>query len=356
MSPQSNTTVSNFNAEEYNTLARDINEIVGIGAGDSGYGQTQLFVNQISRGQKILKQHWMDLFYALTFTAAHQGTALTTPGGLLNGTFTTKLEVFTHIDSIRDDIIALRSNKMTFTLSKMTVQNNLISTMNTYVNPVDFPSATPDEIWESDVDNQWFEFRVKFSDENARRQYFNTGGEIRIDAELDSTTFNVQYIPSNEWHLLLERIGVVKFGHNSTTSSLSYGTPGVGFTGLTDTYQKVYNKVIPAQVGIKLDFYGQTFEVWARLCEDSEIDISVYFLNSIDAVAGGGYSGYGGYTDIAGEGDDVTRASNYVDGALTVSVSQQRADDAHPSQLGVNTPSPQYITLTDLTGLLTRPT
>jgi len=82
MSPQSYPISSQFTSDDFNLLANDINEIVGIGAGDSGYGQDQLFVNHVNKGQRLLKKNWMELFYAMTFSAAHQGTTLTTPSNI----------------------------------------------------------------------------------------------------------------------------------------------------------------------------------------------------------------------------------------------------------------------------------
>ena len=88
MSPQSYPLTSQFTSDDFNLLANDINEIVGTGAGDSGYGQTQLFVNHVNRGQQLSKRNWMELFYSIRFAAAHQGTELTTSANIYNGDFT----------------------------------------------------------------------------------------------------------------------------------------------------------------------------------------------------------------------------------------------------------------------------
>ena len=351
MSPQSNPDARFTNSDEFNGLANNLNEITAIGAGDSGYGQQQLYVNIIGKGRKVMKKDWMSLFHALQFTAAHQGKTLTTSNLLLDGNFKLTSTVLDNIEDIKYDIDELRSNKLACTLSKMSVQTNLLSSMNTYLNPILFPRGqiSGDELWKSDIDNQWFEFRVQFLDGDSRRHYFNSGGEIRISADLDATSFSSEYGPSQQWHLLLERAGSIKLGHNTTESGLAYGTPGIGFTGLTSVYQKVYYKVVAPSPGI--DFTGHAFEIWARLCEDSEIDIAVYFLNSADYELD--YSGYAGFD---GDLEDFRDLGNWVEGELTVSVAQLRADDAHSSQLGVTVESPKYIVLNDLTEILTRPT
>ena len=47
MAPQSYLLGGKIRAVDFNGFADDINEIVGIGAGDSGYGQNQLVLSLI---------------------------------------------------------------------------------------------------------------------------------------------------------------------------------------------------------------------------------------------------------------------------------------------------------------------
>jgi len=53
MAPQSYYLGGKIRASDFNGFANDINEIVGLGAGDSGYGQNQLVVTLVTAGSKV---------------------------------------------------------------------------------------------------------------------------------------------------------------------------------------------------------------------------------------------------------------------------------------------------------------
>lgn len=95
------------------------------------------------------------------------------------------------------------------------------------------------------------EFTVDFRDENHRKAFFNSGGEIRIDFDMTSLPQpgDPNYSKSVDWKNLLVDIGVVKFKYNQTTSSAieNLGSkPGTGSSignyQLTGSYQTVFNK------------------------------------------------------------------------------------------------------------------
>ena len=63
-------------AIDYNGFADDINEIVGIGAGDSGYGPISFSNSTLPLGVKINATHMQLLPTALKFAGRHQGTTI----------------------------------------------------------------------------------------------------------------------------------------------------------------------------------------------------------------------------------------------------------------------------------------
>jgi hypothetical protein len=79
MAPQSYYIGGKIRASDFNNFADDINEIVGLGAGDSGYGQDQLMVSYVSAGARIRVANWNELLTSLRFAAQHQGTAISSP-------------------------------------------------------------------------------------------------------------------------------------------------------------------------------------------------------------------------------------------------------------------------------------
>ena len=79
MAPQSYYLGGKVRAIDYNGFADDINEIVGIGAGDSGYGQSHLVIPHVVSGVKINATHMQLLLTALKFAGRHQGTTILSP-------------------------------------------------------------------------------------------------------------------------------------------------------------------------------------------------------------------------------------------------------------------------------------
>ena len=72
MAPQSYYLGGKVRAIDYNGFADDINEIVGIGAGDSGYGQSHLVIPHVVSGVKINATHMQLLLTALKFAGRHR--------------------------------------------------------------------------------------------------------------------------------------------------------------------------------------------------------------------------------------------------------------------------------------------
>ena len=342
MSPQSYPISSQFTSDDFNLLANDINEIVGIGAGDSGYGQDQLFVNHVNKGQRLLKKNWMELFYAMTFSASHQGTTLTTPSNIFEGDFDSLDDIIYYIDTIRTDITNIRTNKLNSNLGKMSVQNNVSSVQQTYVDNLE--TTDPDELWYTANIGKNIIFNTKFASEDARRWHFNAGGDIRITADLliDSAPL---YIPSIAWSNLLDSIGVIIIGHSQTVSSTGIGTSGPGFTSLTADWQQIYNRVYSALENPS--FNGNSVTVYAKLSGDANIEINVTMTNcdtSTELGPGDYYCGDGVLpTDPIG-----TTNGNYVIGDLSIKLSQKRADDSDSSSLGVITEMPIYNIISDI--------
>lgn len=319
MAPQSYYLGGKIRASDFNGFANDINEIVGLGAGDSGYGQSQLLVTLVTAGSKIRAANWDELLTSMRFAAQHQGTAINSPTDTSDPKFPAINRVIQIIPDIENDIINIRANKLNFNLAYMTVETNKISSSKTFVDP-----TTSGNHW---TDTVFYEFKSTFADNDAMRNFFNAGGEIRISSDL--TGYDTSHGQSDSWATILSSISVVKLMHNTTESTSSVGTPGVGFTGLTTTYQKVYSK------GGTAGYYsGNQYNIYAKLnSTEDAIEIKVEY-----------YDAY----------DDTPSASNnfpgtdYVDGTLSVTVDQQRASDTSFGTTGVISPTPTYSHISQL--------
>jgi len=89
------------------------------------------------------------------------------------------------------------------------------------------------------------EFQVTFTSANARRGFFNAGGELRFSANLSNIPAlgADNYQKSADWQAMLTNMGTIKFNYQETVSALSNGVgSAIGNYDLTNTYQVVYTK------------------------------------------------------------------------------------------------------------------
>jgi hypothetical protein len=324
MAPQSYYLGGKIRASDFNGFADDINEIVGLGAGDSGYGQDHLMVSYVAAGARIRVANWNELLTSLKFAAQHQGTTVVSPVDTNDPTFPVLRDTVKILPDLITDIAAVRANKLNYDISKMSIDVNKISSSKTFVDP-----GSTGNHWDNSNNPQNYEFKTTFSDTDAMRNFFNSGGEIRISTEL--TGYDISNAQSDAWADLLTDIATVKLSNNSTESSASVGTPGVGFTGLTATYALVYTK------GGTGDYVQNQLNVYART-NGSAVDVKIEYND-------GHVSDTGTWTN---DGGGSWTGTDYTEGTLTVTIDQQRADDNDVSGLGVVSPSPTYSHISEL--------
>lgn len=309
MSPQSYYIGGKIRASDFNEFIGDINDIVGIGAGDSGYGQDFYVIDPIMSGAKVRASDWNLLLAAIHAAANHQGTIVTLPTSTDDENFPAPNRVAELLPTLVVDINSVKANKLNYDISNMTIETIKLASSNTYVDP---SSGTPN--WTGSV---YYEFSTNFDDDDHRRHFFNLGGEIRINSELNPSGTDAQ---SLDWEDVLSSIAMVKMNINTTESSTSVGTPGVGFNGLTTNYQLVYTK------GGTGDYSGNQYNVYAKLNLSSGIDIKVSFDDVHAADTGAGWTG-----------------TDYVAGTLTVTIDQQRPTGSEPGNFTKGSPTYSHI-------------
>jgi hypothetical protein len=324
MAPQSYYLGGKIRASDFNSFANDINEIVGLGAGDSGYGQNQLVVTLVTAGSKVRAADWDALLTSIKFAAQHQNTTITIPTSTSDADFPAPNKIIEIIPTLEADIASVRSNKLNYDVSLMTTDTNKISSSKTFVDP----TATGDH-WDNNDNPQTYEFKTTFADADARRNFFNAGGEIRISSEL--TGYDAAHAQSDSWADLLSDISIIKMSNNLTESSASVGTPGVGFSSLTTTYALVYSK------GGTGDYVSNQLNIYAKT-NGTAIDIKVEYQD-------GHLSDTGTWTN---DGGGSWTGTDYTEGTLAVTIDQQRADDNDASGDGVVSPTPTYSHISEL--------
>ena len=162
MAPQSYYLGGKIRASDFNGFANDINEIVGLGAGDSGYGQNQLVVTFVTAGSKVRAADWDALLTSIKFAAQHQNTTITIPTSTSDADFPAPNKIIEIIPTLEADIASVRSNKLNYDISLMTTDTNKISSSKTFVDP----TVTGDH-WDNSNNPQTYEFKTSFADANA---------------------------------------------------------------------------------------------------------------------------------------------------------------------------------------------
>ena len=259
----------------FNSFADDINNIVGIGTGDSGYGQNHLVVNYAV--DEVTTPLWDELLTSMFYAGRHQGTPLFSPVSTSSADWPID-DVYSVISSIKTDIANIVGNKLNSSIVYMTANANKISSAKTYVDP---NLGTP--IWTS-ANQIYYETKVSWTkledsdtvpDPDGRRHFFNAGGEIRIDSVL--SLIDSSHAQSNDWKTMLDDIAVIKIKHSITEASTGAGEEGYGFSMLNENYQVIYRK------GGNGDYSSNQLLIRARLAETSEtsdIEIKIEFNDS----------------------------------------------------------------------------
>jgi len=313
---------------DFNSFADDINDIVGIGANDSGYGQNHLVVAKAQ--EKVTTSLWDDLLTSMLYAGRHQGTTLNSPTSTSHTSWPLQHDTEQIIPTITTDIANIVGNKLNSDVAYTTVTANLISSSETYVDPTGSP-GTP--IWTS-ANQIYYEGKVSFSDADNRRHFFNSGGEIRFDATL--TGVDVAHAQSVDWQTMLSAIATVKLSHSLTESSASVGTPGNGFNNLTTTHQLIYTK------GGTGDYAGNQLNIFAKLSGTADIDVKLAF-DDVHPSDTGTWTNDPTIPDGVNTG--TWTGTDYVAGTLTVTLDELIASDT-PN--GVHLSSPTYSHISQL--------
>lgn len=139
-------------------------------------------------------------------------------------------------------------------------------------------------------------FEIEFLNTNHRNFFFNTGGEIRLDANLTGSTG----AKGTDWASMLSAMGTIKL--DKWRTSASSGTPAAasGFDDLTTSYKTIFTKT---GSGVYAD---NDYSIDARI-NGNNIRFRVIFN---DGDVGEGGQGIGGVLDPIDESVNGTLQSN----------------------------------------------
>jgi len=262
-------------AAQYNGLQNRIQQVLGVGSSDFGYGQTvissQVSGPGVSSDAEVVSAEQMqslrdDFDRALKHqTGNNISIAQLASGDLIGADVSTgDLPNFTGEDTDGDGFTD-------FTLSNTVATkgfNDYLTIMTTLEAGKDTVAVaeTDDSVLDSDQrTTQWngtinSEFIVTFSSVDAMRHFFNAGGEIQIQGECDYSGTPLDGSRNGLWENMLGSPGLIRFGSTYTTldgntSNVTFPDGAIGFRQLTTSNQILFKR--SASAGTYGDSYWQ---------------------------------------------------------------------------------------------------
>ena len=284
-------------ATDYNAIRTTVDNVLGTGSGDSGYGQT-LTSSAQSIGTIIDADHINDLFTDIQKAHTHQ-----------QGSASSLIAQVT-----TSDVIEANNGSSYKGWTQFETAANLISTNRLTANAGQMTAAaqktteTKAAGWNAQINQT---VTVTFASADARRHFFNSGGEIRIQASVASGG-NTK---SQDWATMCSSSGIIKIAEGGITKTGASGTLYGGYD--EGTIPGSLTKIFDRQGSG--NYAENKWEIQAQNTSSTVITIK----NIFDDIDAGDQTGTGSAVD-----EDVDRA-------LTVDVGELRAT----GQLTITSPT-----------------
>jgi hypothetical protein len=301
--------MAEITAARINNLQSSISLILGTGSGQNGYGQTVTSV-PVNNTEDIVEAADMNAIYADILKARVHQVGVSDIG---------IAEVIQNLNIVAEDTSVFVDDNGVTTVDPDGFKKGLadFETLMTQVQAdkaIIHPSQAALEPGIASVrTSSWngliaHEVQVTFSSADARRFFFNTGGEIRISANNTSAS-----TPKGlDWSQLCSQVGTIKFNAETTTSTLGGGTT-IGNYDLTGGFQDIYQKIGSGTYSAV--YAGNIYTVKAR----SDIETRIIFKIE--------------FNDVVFDNN----VDNNVDGRLESTIQHYRANGE------VTVPAPSYF-------------
>ena len=303
-------------AARINNLQSRIALVLGNGAGENGYGQT-LLSSQVSNQGGIIDADDMNNIYADILKArVHQ----VGPGDISIAQVIEDQNIVGEEDSDFISDSGIVTNDADGEKKGIADYETLMTSVETDKAIVHASQAVSEAAIASVRTNVWngliyHQVDVTFTDEDHRRHFFNSGGQIIFNATLISGT-GAKF---DEWVGMLNTT-IVKFEHNSTLDQSNSVLTNIGNYDLTSQYQTIGQRQGTGSYSENL------YKIYARQTSTSVLQFKVEFN---DADTGGSAGSFIGDEPVSG--------------TLTNSISQRRATGSN-----VSITTPAYNTVTKL--------
>jgi len=244
-------------ASRYNLIQGRINTILGTGSGQDGYGQA-LTSSSVSVGAVITAVDMNKLYTDISAAHIHQqGSAPATIAQVVVGNVIaeqTSNDPDGGIKGYADYEAAMstvESNKFLIAAGQSTATANKANSS----------LAGP---WNG---TKTHEVLITFANANARRHFFNSGGEIRWTAGITGGSG----AKTTDWTTMLSNMGTIKMGYTNTTATGTGTGSAIGNYDLTTSYQEIFTK---AGSGI---YAENRYRVYAKAPSTSTIQVLAQF-------------------------------------------------------------------------------
>ena len=234
-------------ASNYNDLQSRINNILGNGSGQTGYGQT-LASSQVTANTDLVTAAQMeDMRDDLNRAYQHQfNTAVP-----LNEIFTGN--IIGADNSNPTTTVGTGSSGLTDTTKGFNDYLAVMTTLEAAPFTRDVNQMTPESATSSTRTTAWngsvtHEFTVTFTDYDHRRHFFNAGGEVWFTASLTGGTSTTSGTKDYDWSQMISNMKTVVFNHSSTNSTGTGVGTAIGNYDLTTSYQTIFTKAGSAAV------------------------------------------------------------------------------------------------------------
>jgi hypothetical protein len=281
-------------ATRYNAIQSKVAAVLGTGSGDKGYGMS-LASAQVGAGDTVTATHIANLHTDINKCILHQTasatTAIVAPAAtdVIEESNSTNKKGWAQYEA---ESTVAETNRLTAAGGNMTTTSELTESRTT--------------AWGSSPDTVNTTFTVTFSSADIKRNFFNSGGEIRMALALSSGSGS----KGTSWTNLFSGAGTVKFGRTATTCTGSGTTTSIGNVDMTGSHQTIFSKDVGSGV------YGENdFTITAKDNSSTVLEFIVT-LNDDDA---GDQTGTGGPVDEdVGGTTTLTVSSFYANNASAV--------------------------------------
>ena len=223
-------------ASRYNIIQARVASVLGLGAGDEGYGQA-VASSQVSAGSTVTAVQMNNLLGDMTKCRVHKTNATPTSalaiaaGDTLEDDNSTSKKGYAQYESLSTTCqtarLSLGAGQTGVESGIASSRSSSWSTTITHEATISFTGYT---VTNGDGST------TTISNVNHMRVFFNAGGTLNFSGTIGtgSTTIN------NDWRNLMTSVGTVAFGRTATSNG-SVGT-SLGFDDMTASYQTIFTK------------------------------------------------------------------------------------------------------------------